>query len=88
MVEEAQSPEEEGEELDSQDLEFRSLLIQQIEEQTDKARDIVRTLLEFARTKEFNKEKLRLAELFARTLQLLRSERKSEEQWPRRTRKG
>lgn len=54
--------------------EFHKTLLSQIEEQTDKARDIVRTLLEFSRTKEFKKESLNLLVLIKSALRLLRSE--------------
>lgn len=63
-----------AEETDSSKNDFHQTLISQIEEQTDKARDIVRTLLEFSRTKEFKKEPLNLIVLVNSALRLLRSE--------------
>lgn len=66
------------EEIESPDKEFKQTMVTQIEEQTDKARDIVKTLLEFSRTKEFNKEELNLIVLVNSALRLLRSEIPSE----------
>ena len=62
------------EEIEEADLEFKKNLINQIEEQSDKARDIVRSLLEFSRQKEFNKKKISLKKLLQDTILLLRSE--------------
>lgn len=62
------------EELETADPEFRRDLVVQIEEQTAKARDIVRTLLEFARIKEFRKEKLSLRGLLDETMRLFRGQ--------------
>lgn len=66
------------EELDSGDRDFKKNLIGQIETQTDKARDIVRNLLEFSRVKEFKKEPLRLRALIEETVRLLRGQVPSE----------
>ncbi|MDH3329043.1 MAG: HAMP domain-containing histidine kinase [Desulfobulbaceae bacterium] len=66
------------EELDSQDKDFHHRLVDQIEEQSDKARDIVRTLLEFSRAKEFKKEELNLHSTISSAIKLLRSEIPSE----------
>lgn len=63
-----------AEEENSHDEEFHKTLVSQIEEQTDKARDIVKTLLEFSRTKEFKKEELNLMVLVNSALRLLRTE--------------
>jgi len=60
------------EELEEEDLEFKKNLIGQIETQSDKARDIVKTLLEFSRIKEFKKEKLPLKKLVDETILLVR----------------
>ncbi|HER62970.1 MAG TPA: GHKL domain-containing protein, partial [Desulfobacteraceae bacterium] len=59
-------------------IQFHKTLITQIEEQTDKARDIVKTLLEFSRTRAFNKEDLNLMVIINSALRLLRSEIPSE----------
>lgn len=62
------------EEIDSTDKDFHRRLVAQIEEQSDKARDIVKTLLEFSRTKEFKKEELDLNSIVSSAIRLLRSE--------------
>lgn len=67
-----------SEEIANPDLEFHATLVKQIEEQTDKARDIVRTLLEFSRTGEFKKQELKLDEVVNSAIRLLRSEIPSE----------
>lgn len=59
---------------DKEENEFHQTLITQIEEQTDKARDIVKTLLEFSRSKEFKKEELLLLVLVKNALRLMRTE--------------
>jgi signal transduction histidine kinase len=63
-----------AEEIKNPDPEFHATLVGQIEEQTDKARDIVRTLLEFSRTGAFRKQQLKLNEVIASAIRLLRSE--------------
>ena len=67
-----------GEEIDEDNIEFKKNLIGQIETQADKARDIVRTLLEFSRIKEFRKEKLFLQKLVEETILLIRGHAPSE----------
>lgn len=67
-----------AEELEDGSMEFNKNLINQIESQSDKARDIVRTLLEFSRIKEFNKEKLPLKKLTEETIMLVRGQVPSE----------
>ncbi|HSR36821.1 MAG TPA: ATP-binding protein, partial [Desulfurivibrionaceae bacterium] len=67
-----------GEELDAADRDFQKNLIGQIENQTDKARDIVRSLLEFSRVKEFRKEPLPLRGLVEETVRLMRGQVPSE----------
>lgn len=67
-----------GEEIEGDDLEFKKNLVDQIETQSDKARDIVRTLLEFSRIKEFNKQRLLLGKLIAETILLMRGQVPSE----------
>ncbi|MBU0664360.1 MAG: hypothetical protein KJ990_07450 [Proteobacteria bacterium] len=61
-----------GEELEDEDMEFKRNLISQIVTQSDKARDIVKTLLEFSRIKEFKKETLLLKKLVDETILLVR----------------
>jgi len=67
-----------GEEIAEDNVEFKQSLIGQIETQADKARDIVRTLLEFSRIKEFKKEKLLLKKLVEETILLIRGHAPSE----------
>ena len=67
-----------GEEIAEDNVEFKKNLIGQIEIQADKARDIVRTLLEFSRIKEFKKEKLLLKKLVEETILLIRGHAPSE----------
>jgi signal transduction histidine kinase len=62
------------EEIDSENKDFHRMLVRQIDEQSDKARDIVKTLLEFSRSKEFRKEILDLKGLVESAIKLLRSE--------------
>jgi signal transduction histidine kinase len=61
-----------SEEIEEDDVEFKTNLITQIETQADKARDIVKTLLEFSRIKEFRKEKLLFKKLVDETILLVR----------------
>jgi len=63
-----------GEEIDQADPEFKRELIAQIEEQADKARDIVRTLLEFSRAKEYHPLPVSLKKLFEETVVLIRGQ--------------
>lgn len=63
-----------AEELEENDLDFKRSLIGQIETQSDKARDIVKTLLEFSRVKEFTKQKIGLKKLFDETIVLIRGQ--------------
>ena len=67
-----------GEEIEGENVDFKKNLIGQIETQSDKARDIVRTLLEFSRIKEFKKEKLLLKTLVEETILLIRGHAPSE----------
>lgn len=53
---------------------FIKELVAQINEQTDRARNIVRSLLEFSRTKEFKKETLVLRRILDETIQFVRGE--------------
>ncbi|MFZ5766674.1 MAG: sensor histidine kinase [Thermodesulfobacteriota bacterium] len=63
-----------AEEIDHGDPDFKKNLLHQIESQTDKARDIVRTLLEFSRVKEFHKENIHLRQLMDETMRLIKSQ--------------
>lgn len=62
------------EEIEGENFTFKKNLISQIEVQSDKARDIVKTLLEFSRVKEFSKQNIRLLELLEETLMLIRGQ--------------
>lgn len=62
------------EELESADPEFKRELLAQIDEQTGRARNIVRSLLDFARDREFKRETLPLAGLVAETLRFIKGQ--------------
>ncbi|MCL4475790.1 MAG: HAMP domain-containing histidine kinase [Nitrospirae bacterium] len=62
------------EELEEADREYKRELLSQIDEQTDRARNIVRSLLEFSREKEFKKETLPLKSLFEETLRFVKGQ--------------
>jgi signal transduction histidine kinase len=53
---------------------FLNELLSQIDEQTDRARNIVRSLLEFSRDKEFEKEHLPLKRLIKETIRFVRGQ--------------
>jgi len=63
-----------AEELEESDIGFKKELLSQIDEQTDRAKHIVRSLLDFSRDKEFKREHLQLVRLFEETIQLLKGE--------------
>lgn len=63
-----------AEEIEVDNIAFKKSLIGQIEEQSDKARDIVRSLLEFSRIKEFKKQMLSLKQLINETVLLIRGQ--------------
>ena len=62
------------EEMGEADREYKKELLSQIDEQTDRARNIVRSLLEFSREKEFRKETLPLKSLFEETLRFVKGQ--------------
>ena len=63
------------EELEEGDTEHKKELLSQIDEQTNRARNIVRSLLEFSRDrKTFQKELLELKKLFEETVMFLKSQ--------------
>ncbi|CAD7779106.1 Signal transduction histidine-protein kinase AtoS [Candidatus Methanoperedenaceae archaeon GB50] len=62
------------EEIENTDLDFRKHFLKQIEEQTDKARNIIRSLLEFSRQKEFEKETLNLKDIIQETMSFIRGQ--------------
>jgi two-component system NtrC family sensor kinase len=63
-----------SEEIEDADIAFQKDLLSQIEEQTDRAKNIVRSLLEFSRDKEFKKEDLILKNLFEETILFIKGE--------------
>ncbi len=63
-----------SEEIEDADMEYKKELLSQIDEQTDRAKNIVRSLLEFSRDKEFKKERLILRSLFEETILLIKGE--------------
>jgi signal transduction histidine kinase len=63
-----------AEDLDELEQDFKMDLINQVLEQSDRARDIVRSLLEFSRITEFSRQKLSLKMLVEKTIALLRGQ--------------
>jgi len=63
-----------AEDLDDLDENFKKDLVAQILEQSDRARDIVRTLLEFSRISEFAWQELALKTLVEKTITLIRGQ--------------
>ncbi len=63
-----------SEEFDAGTTEFKKELIAQINDQTDRARNIVRSLLEFSRDKEFKKQPLPLNELLKETILFIKGQ--------------
>ena len=62
------------EELEDSDLAYKKELLMQIDEQSIRARNIVRSLLDFARDRQFSKEQINLQTLIDQTNRFLRSE--------------
>ncbi|GER92755.1 two-component sensor histidine kinase [hot springs metagenome] len=62
------------EEINENDIEHKKELLAQIEEQTDRARNIVRSLLEFSRDKEFKKERIPLKILLEETIRFVKGQ--------------
>jgi len=62
------------EEINDADIEYRGELLQQIEDQSDRARNIVRSLLEFSRNKEFSKDTLSLGTVLGETIGFIRGQ--------------
>ncbi len=56
-----------SEEIETDDIDYKKELLSQIDDQTDRARNIVRSLLEFSRNKDFKKEALPLKGLIEET---------------------
>jgi len=62
------------EELEDADLEYKKELLTETEGQIQRARDIVRALLEFSRERSFKRKKVKLADLVENTLRLIKGE--------------
>jgi len=62
------------EELEEADIDFQRELLAGVESQVEKARDIVKSLLEFAREREFELAPVELGALVENTIKLIRSE--------------
>jgi signal transduction histidine kinase len=62
------------EEISEPDMKFKNELLHQIDEQTDRARNIVRSLLEFSREKEFKKEVIPLKSLVEETIRFVKGQ--------------
>ena len=62
------------EELEDADLAYKKELLTQTEEQIQRARDIVRALLEFSREKSFKRKKVKLVDLVENTIKLIKGE--------------
>jgi len=63
-----------NEEIEGADVEFKKELLAQIGEQTERAKDFVRSILEFSRAKELKKESLSLKKLVDETISFVRGE--------------
>jgi len=62
------------EELEHEDLAFKREMLEDTEAQIDRAKDIVRALLEFSRKGDFNPRPVVLAELMRKTITLLKGD--------------
>ena len=62
------------EEIEDSDMKFKKELLSQIDEQTDRAKNIVRSLLDFSRDKEFKRELLSLKTLLDETIQFIKGD--------------
>lgn len=63
-----------AEEIEENDTAYKKELLGQIEEQTDRARNIVRSLLEFSRDKDFRKEALPLRTTLEETIRFVKGQ--------------
>ena len=63
-----------AEEIDSTDHAYKKELVDQINEQTDRARNIVRSLLEYSRDRDFTDRQLPLRELFEETIRFVKGQ--------------
>ncbi len=63
-----------AEEIEDADMGYKKELVDQIDEQTDRARNIVRSLLEFSREQDFKKENLLLRRIFEETIRFVKGQ--------------
>ncbi|MFP3983291.1 MAG: sensor histidine kinase [Desulfurivibrionaceae bacterium] len=63
-----------AEEIDGDDTELKKEMLKQMNEQSDKARDIVKNLLEFSRAREYKSQAVDLKKLLDETLVLIRGQ--------------
>ncbi|HMK61904.1 MAG TPA: HAMP domain-containing sensor histidine kinase [Dissulfurispiraceae bacterium] len=63
-----------SEEMDELDPDYRRELLSQIEDQSDRAKNIVRSLLEFSRAKDFKREDLSLVDLVLETIRFIKGQ--------------
>ncbi|HMK55103.1 MAG TPA: HAMP domain-containing sensor histidine kinase [Dissulfurispiraceae bacterium] len=63
-----------SEEMDELDPDYRRELLAQIEEQADRAKNIVRSLLEFSRARDFKRTDLALATLVLETIRFVKGQ--------------
>ncbi len=63
-----------NEELESAPAEFKRELLEQIISETDRARDIVRSVLEYTRDRDFKKESIALLQLITETLRFIKND--------------
>lgn len=62
------------EEINDKDIKYKKELLDQIEDQTERAKKSVRMLLDFSRETKFEMKKLQLSRVLSETLQLVKSE--------------
>jgi signal transduction histidine kinase len=62
------------EELEEADTEYKKELLQAIESQTERAKNIIKTVLEFSRRKDLSKEKINVRNLIEETIILIKGE--------------
>ncbi len=63
-----------SEELEDGDINFKRELVEQIINETDRARDIVRSVLEYTRDREFKKDNINLSGLISETMRFIKSD--------------
>jgi len=62
------------EELEEADTKYKKELLQAIESQTERAKNIIKTVLEFSRRKDLSKEKINVQKLIEETIILIKGE--------------